>query len=457
MGYGVNLLVSNVLNVAAFRDTNLLNPIGLDIDRDTNTLWVADNGKNMLTSYDFQGRPLSVPVLVLGGNPTGLEINYTRGFVVSNGRLRAAALLVVATERGTINAYNPDIDLETAFVMVDNSPTGAFYTGLTIADKKLYVADFANNKVDVFNFNFNQLSGFTFKDCGCPEIPCDFAPFNIKNLNGRLYVTYAKRCITEDGVLKPIFGDGCGYINEFDYDGRFVRRLVTMCELNAPYGLSFAPRVQLFGEVGDYLLVGNVGNGIINVYDIFGKYMGCLRRHRDKHIILEGLWSLLEFRDTVMFTSGPSCFNDGFVGYIYNKDRRRSDNPEFSDNLALGIDQGLVNNQGFIDNQRFIDNQGFQNNDPINQNIRNVTNVVARAAANTAINAAQIAAEVTAKRAVDQVTNAVANTIADINANINNNVINDTRLNRNRIRRIGNRALGPNGVEIINNNNNIII
>ena len=56
---------------------------------------------------------------------------------------------------------------------------------------RLYATDFHNNKIDVWDGNFNSVTpagGFTD-----PKIPPGFAPFGIQAINGNIYVTYAKQ------------------------------------------------------------------------------------------------------------------------------------------------------------------------------------------------------------------------------------------------------------------------
>ncbi len=64
------------------------------------------------------------------------------------------------------------------------------YTGLAITNKPsgnfLYAADMANNKVDVYDGNFNLVKSFTDA-----AVPAGFAPFGIRDINGLVYVAFA--------------------------------------------------------------------------------------------------------------------------------------------------------------------------------------------------------------------------------------------------------------------------
>jgi len=74
-------------------------------------------------------------------------------------------------------------------------------------------------------------------------------------------------------------------------DGAFVRRLVTRGALSSPWGLALAP--SGFGQFSGDLLVGNLGNGHINVYSpATGTHLGQLRRANGRPIVIDGLWGL---------------------------------------------------------------------------------------------------------------------------------------------------------------------
>jgi uncharacterized protein (TIGR03118 family) len=198
---------------------------------------------------------------------------------------------------------------------------GAKYTGLAIANNGLgnllYAADFRNGKIDVINNTFQKLtlSGSPFTD---PNLPAGYAPYNIQNLNGKLYVTYAK--IDANG--KASAGPGQGIVSVFDLNGNFLQRLATGATLNAPWGLAIAPAT--FGEFGGALLVGNNGDGTISAFDpTDGHFLGQLRDSLGNLITNSGLWALT-FRaggpdfdpNALYFTAGINGEVDGLFGEI---------------------------------------------------------------------------------------------------------------------------------------------
>ena len=106
-----------------------------------------------------------------------------------------------------------------------------------------------------------------------PNIPAGFAPFGIQNINGDLYVTYAKQ---DRGKEDDVHGPGNGFVDVFDANGNFIQRFVSRGRLNSPWGVALAP--AKFGKFSNRLLVDNFGNGRLNAYDLAtGEFRGRLR------------------------------------------------------------------------------------------------------------------------------------------------------------------------------------
>jgi uncharacterized protein (TIGR03118 family) len=147
------------------------------------------------------------------GAPSGVIFNDTASFVVGT----SPASFIFASEQVVIAGWNGSAG-NSAAIMADRSAQGAVYKGLATATRAegplLYAADFGNGKVDVFDGNMNLLSlPGAFTD---GSIPAGFAPFNIQNLGGTLYVTYAK----QDGAHHDdVAGLGNGYVDVYDLNG----------------------------------------------------------------------------------------------------------------------------------------------------------------------------------------------------------------------------------------------
>ena len=316
-------LVSNIQGVAAFTDANLKNPWGIS-SSPTSPFWISNNGTGTSTLYNGAGQPFPVnnPLVVTippspGSTPTGQVFNGGSGFELAPGQ---PARFLFATEAGTIAGWNPATNATNALIEVNNGGTGASYKGLAIGNNAsgdfLYAANFGNGKIDVFDSGFAAASlAGSFTD---PNLPSGYAPFNIQNLNGTLYVTYA--LVGQGGDDVP--GAGNGIVDAFDTNGNLIKRVVTGGALNSPWGLALAPAA--FGEFGGALLVGNFGDGLINAFNpTTGTPLGTLRDAANNPIANDGLWGL-HFGNggnggslnTLYFTAGPNNEADGLFGSI---------------------------------------------------------------------------------------------------------------------------------------------
>ena len=127
---------------------------------------------------------------------------------------------------------------------------------------QIYAADQNSGNVFTFNSQFNKVG--TLTDLG---LPAGFNAFNVQNLSGTLYVTYANPNNPLGGV-----------VDEYHTDGTFIKRLIDDAagtHLDTPWGLAVAPKG--WGQFGGDLLVGNNdGDGTINAYDLNGVWQGQL-------------------------------------------------------------------------------------------------------------------------------------------------------------------------------------
>jgi uncharacterized protein (TIGR03118 family) len=325
-------LVSNVAGQAPVTDARLVNPWGVAINP-AGAIWVANNNSGVSSLYtgtgaEFPvGSPLTVTIPTPAGGtppsaPTGVVFNSTSDFVVSSGGQSAPALFIFATEDGTISAWSQTVDGTNAIREVDNSASGAVYKGLALGSNAsgnfLFAANFNTGKVDVFDTHFAaaKLAGsFTDPD---PALT-GFAPFDIRNINGQLFVTYAKQ---DAAKHDDVAGPGNGFVDVFDTNGILIKRFATQGTLNSPWGLTLAPTG--FGGFNNALFVGNFGDGRVNAFDASsGASLGQLNNTTGSPLTIDGLWSLnfglggtAGDPNTLYFTAGPNNQNNGLFGTL---------------------------------------------------------------------------------------------------------------------------------------------
>jgi uncharacterized protein (TIGR03118 family) len=310
--YQLKNLVSNQVGAATHTDPLIVNAWGL-VHAPGSPIWVADNGSGWSTLYKGSGKAINLRVLIPSvvngpGSPTGIVFNGSSDFQFQGW----SALFMFATLDGTISAWAPQVDLNQAFVQVNNSASGAVYTGLAISSKasgnRLFAADVANNKVDIFDAEFKLVSSFT--DAG---LPTGFTPFGIQDINGIVYVAFADAA-----------GGRGGFIDTFDENGKLLKRLVQGGKLNQPWGIAIAP--ASFGPLSNALLVSNNTNtGTINAFNpATGQFMGTVTDAHGKPIVIDQLWGI-EFgggtanngrKNQLFFTAGPSNNLAGTFGVI---------------------------------------------------------------------------------------------------------------------------------------------
>ena len=317
----INYLVSNRANYAAHTDVLLVNPWGIVVYN--NQLWVVCGTTDRVTNYDLFGNTLLGAITVRDAAhnssfPTGIAINCGGGFSVSSGNITKSATFLTATEHGTVHAFNPTVDPQNSYIVLNQQLTGevAVYKGLAIANGVLYLADFFQGHIDVFDSSYNRILGFHFIDGDTSDpIPLDYGPNNIVHIGCYLYVLWARK--DPNVPVHDLDGPGHGFISVFNLDGSFVRRFTSHGVLNSPWAMIPAPCECGFPP-GSFL-VGNNGDGRINVFDCNGRYVGPLLNQAGLPVVIEGLWGLAphytDFSE-IFFASAPDENTDGLVGSI---------------------------------------------------------------------------------------------------------------------------------------------
>jgi uncharacterized protein (TIGR03118 family) len=130
-------------------------------------------------------------------------------------------------------------------------------------------------------------------------------------------VTYAQQNAQKHD---DVAGSGNGFVDVFDTDGHLLRRFASRGKLNSPWGVARASFA--FGRFSGDILVGDFGDGKVNVYDSNGKFLDQLKGKNDEPIVIDGLWTVTlgggakSSSDTLFFTAGPNAETNGLFGSI---------------------------------------------------------------------------------------------------------------------------------------------
>jgi uncharacterized protein (TIGR03118 family) len=307
-------------------------------------LWISDNGTGLTTLYDGSGHPFppgpNGPLVVTIATPpsagsgavsapTGQVFNTfdntTSDFVITKNGKSGPAFFLFATEDGTISGWNPNVDPTHSVIAVDRSNAvdttgdlGAVYKSLTLvttpAGKFLYASNFRFGTIEVFDTHFNLVD--VLRD---PSISAGFAPFGVNNVAGTLFVTFAKQNAAKHD---DVAGNGNGFVDAFAPGTNVLHRFATRGKLDSPWAVTLAP--SAFGFFGGDILVGNFGDGRINVFDhSTGRFLGRMTSGDSDSIVIPGLWGLRfgsgalgAGTNALFFTAGTNNEADGLFGEI---------------------------------------------------------------------------------------------------------------------------------------------
>ena len=279
-------LVSDIQGLATIHDPLLINPWGISHSA-TSPFWTSNQGTSTATLFGVTGNNDVMKVTPAGTNgniaipplggpgPTGQVANTnTSSFPVSvnSGGDGGSAHFIFANLNGTISAWDMG---QNAFTQV--TTPNAVYTGLAInqAQTRLYAANGAGSgSIDVFNSSFTPMNLGVGAFATPSQVPNGFVPFNVQNINGNVYVTYAPSGRPAQTTATP----GMGAVAIFDENGNFLRMAAVGGPLAAPWGLAVTP--ASFGPFANDLLVGNFSFSVmandIDVFDSNGNFVGTI-------------------------------------------------------------------------------------------------------------------------------------------------------------------------------------
>jgi uncharacterized protein (TIGR03118 family) len=331
-------LVSDISGLADITDPNLQNTWGV-AHLPGSPFWIDNQSTGTSSLYTVTGSTV-VKAANLFPNPPGPNTNFvavpppvTAGFpgptgIVGNtgtsfGIVGGKAFFIFANLNGTISAWNlSNINSATHnAATIEATTPGALYTGLAInsTGTLLYAANGnGGGSIQVFNGSFkNVTSPGSFVD---PTLPAGFVPFNVEDIGGTVYVTYAPATHAKQIAATA----GMGWVATFSESGVFKENLVKGGPLASPWGMAIAP--SNFGKFSGDLLVGNFSEvksvaDQINAFNAMGTFEGTIDVNPGGNSP-GGLWDLTfggggsGSPNTLYFTDGLNGEKDGLFGAI---------------------------------------------------------------------------------------------------------------------------------------------
>ncbi len=323
-------LVSDKPGLATLTDPQLVNPWGLSHTA-TSPFWTSNQGENSATLFAVTGSvtvtktvinpPLgfvSIPMTASGPQgPTGQVNNSnTSSFLVGNGGDGSSSHFIFANLNGSISAWDTGT---TSFMQVTTA--GALYTGLAVnqAQTELYAANGAGaGSINVFNSAFAPIT-LPAGAFATPAAISTLIPFNVQDIGGTVYVTYAPVGLANQRAATA----GMGAVGLFDESGNLIR-LINGSQLASPWGVAMAP--ANFGQFSNDLLVGNFSFAAsgINAFDpTTGAFLGSIPIDPGAGNTAGGLWGLSfgtggsnGSPNTLYFTDGINGEADGLFGAL---------------------------------------------------------------------------------------------------------------------------------------------
>ncbi len=333
-------------------DKTLINAFGIAWSPN-GVAWVNSVGghESQLYSEDAKiVKSVNIPDTAKGPNglPCGIVFSGGKGFKLRNG----PSLFLFTGFDGVLSGWNPALGDTAQFIL---HPPGSSFTGLAIGasggQNFIYAANFGQKKIVVWDTTFKRIA-MSFTD---PTLPDTYSPYNIQAVGDLLFVMYAELETSGKNAGHGIEGPGKGFVSVFRTDGTFVMRFASRGTLDIPWGVTMAPasfleEQDMINETGGnqngsnnkntdginnfggnsnrerkdpVILVGNFGDGRINVFSQRGDFIGQLQSKKHP-IVIDGLWSL-SFAPALAtdrgplrlyFTAGPDHEQDGVFGFL---------------------------------------------------------------------------------------------------------------------------------------------
>lgn len=318
--------------------------VTLDMPEFADAGYAFVTGQAYNAASDIPGQPVEFPI---SGDATNLKANPPAPIP---GGYSGPAKFAFVTMDGCINAWSSGtaLAMDDAPIVVDYSKcakklpraancvfTGTAFTAnahtspafAKLGGNRLFATDFRHGEIRVFDAAWRDITDA--HPFPTPPSAKDLHPFNVADIGGRVFVTYAKFDAASDEGWEQMLGGGLGHVAEFTEDGVFVRDFADEHLLNAPWGVAIAPAT--FAEHAGDILVGSFGDGTIAAFDAKdGRFKGYLRDPDTKIISIDGLWALafgngtgLGDANSLYFTAGPENEQDGVFGRLDPREAKK--------------------------------------------------------------------------------------------------------------------------------------
>ena len=302
------------------------------IARSSDGPWaVANAAKGTITIYSASGAiehdavavPSANPTKAPAGSPTGIVFNPSSEFKLADGK---PAQFLAVTLDGLLVGWNDSVPGNTSQAILNQSGTSAF-DGLGIASAKvggvaatyLYAPDFKSAKIDVYDGNFKHVQ---FLEQAMAKIVdpvfklAGLSPLNVQDIGGNLYISFAQPDAAFGNIL-PVVKTGSGLVVSISPEGKRLQVLQRGEFLNSPWAVALAP--GNFGIYSHDLLVGNNGDGAINVFNpVTGEFINQIKDSSNTPLKISGLWGLAFGGDTAMSGHATSLYFAASAGPTFS-------------------------------------------------------------------------------------------------------------------------------------------